>query len=80
MPEIMGIATLAIPHFARCAYIKKDGAPCGLKATHSQRFRDVEHKHPSHYDDPTIEVDKRKYIPVCEKHHEVVGKYRELRL
>lgn len=78
LPDIMGIASELHQHFARCAYIMEDGAPCGRNATRSQRFRDTEHKQPSHYDDDTVEVNPRKYIPVCEEHHIVPGKHRTI--
>ena len=74
VPEIMGISTETHLHYARCAYLLDDGAACGANATRSQRFRDVEHTQPSHYDDPLIEVEPKKYVPVCEEHHIVPGK------
>jgi thymidine kinase len=76
VPEIMGVASELYIHYARCAHIMDDGAACGANATRTQRFRDVEHKDPSHYEDPTIEVDPKKYIPSCEEHHVVPGKHR----
>ena len=78
VPEIMGVSSEIHRHYARCAHILDDGAPCGKNATRTQRFRDVAHREPSHYDDPTIEIDKRKYIPSCEKHHAVPGKHKRI--
>jgi thymidine kinase len=78
VPDIMGIASETHRHFARCAYPLDDGAPCGDNATRSQRFRDIEHTEPSHYNDPTIEVEPKKYLPVCETHHRVPGKHRRI--
>jgi thymidine kinase len=74
VPEIMGIATETHRHYARCAHLLDDGAPCGANATRSQRFRDKEHTQPSHYDDPLIVVETATYVPVCEEHHIVPGK------
>ncbi|MBI5881144.1 hypothetical protein HZB90_03370 [archaeon] len=78
VPDIMGIATELHRHYARCSYLMEDGAPCGENATRSQRYRDTEHNEPSHYDDPTLEVDPKKYKPVCETHHTVPGKNRPI--
>ncbi len=78
VPEIMGISSETHRHYARCAHILEDGAPCGKNATRTQRFRDVKHNEPSHYDDPTIEIEKKKYIPSCEKHHAVPGKHKSI--
>jgi len=78
VPEIMGISSETHRHYARCAHVLDDGAPCGKNATRTQRFRDVKHREPSHYDDATIEINKKKYIPSCEKHHTVPGKHKKL--
>jgi len=78
VPDIMGIASEIHRHYARCSYPLEDGAPCGDNATRSQRFRDIEHKEPSNYNDATIEVDPRKYMPVCETHHKVPGKHNKI--
>jgi thymidine kinase len=77
VPEIMGISSELHRHYARCAFKLEDGAPCGKNATRSQRFRDSKHAHPSHYTDSTIAVGKNLYIPVCEEHHVVPGKYAD---
>lgn len=78
VPEIMGISTELHRHFARCAHLLEDGAPCGANATRTQRFRDGGHNEPSHYDDPTIIVAKDVYIPSCEEHHLVPGKHKRM--
>ena len=76
--DLLGIASEIYRHYARCAYIMEDGLACGENATRTQRFRDVEHTEHSHFNDPLIEIDPRKYIPVCEKHHFVPGKHRQI--
>ncbi|MFC1741672.1 thymidine kinase [Nanoarchaeota archaeon] len=78
VPEIMGISSELHRHYARCAHVLDDGAPCGANATRTQRFRDSAHTEPSHYDDPTIVVPKDVYIPACEEHHVVPGKHNRL--
>lgn len=78
LPDIMGIASELHRHYARCAHIIEDGAVCGNNATRSQRFKDTEHKQPSHYDDDTVEVNPSKYMPVCEEHHIVPGKHNKI--
>ena len=78
LPDIMGIASERHRHYARCAHIMEDGAACGNNATRSQRFRDTKHEQPSHYDDDTVEVNLKKYMPVCEEHHVVPGKHNKI--
>jgi len=79
VPEIMGISSELHRQYARCAHLLEDGAPCGRNATRSQRFRDSKHTTPSHYKDSTILVGKNLYIPVCEEHHVVPGKYDSIK-
>lgn len=75
--DFIGIATEKYPQSALCAAtIDGRSIPCGQPAYRTQRYRDLELREPSHFDDALIEPDARKYIPVCLDHHVVPGKHK----
>ena len=73
--NMLCIADVINEEKSTCQWKKDDGSICGKPADRTQRFRGLDHKEPSHYEDKLVVVDGRYYIPSCKNCHKVPWKF-----